>query len=529
MQPVQISAKHKVVGVPVSAELENLFPGAKQLVLDGHRVLVLPHGPTETFHLRRLGYDVPAPILTHYEWPHPIGQGPFEAQRKTAALFTTSPRSYALNGMGTGKTRAALWAWDYLRGNNLAGKMLVLAPLSTLNFTWAREVFATLPHRKCVVLHGSKAKRLERLADPDAEIFIINHDGLKVIGEEITKYNSSGNVPIDTLVLDELAVFRNPTAQRTKTVRKLANTMKWVWGMTGSPIPNSPTDAWAQASIVTPHTVPKTFGRFRDDLMLKVAQFKYVPKFDAVDKAFAALQPAVRFTLEDVAELPEAIGLNPPRIIDVEMGPQQTKIYKALADSCYAAVQSHEITAANAGVCMMKLLQVAAGWVYAKDGRTVALDNGKRVEALIDAINSTDRKVLVFASFKHALAGISEALVNESIEHAVVSGETPEAQRAQTFNLFQNTAKYRVLLAHPQCLAHGINLYAADTVVWFGPVTSLEIYDQANHRIRRVGQKYKQLFLHLQSTPVEKHIYTLLANKQRVQDSLLELFELATH
>lgn len=521
---VHVSAKHKVVGVPPTAAIENLFPNAKRVTMAGYPVLVLPHGPVETFILRKHGYDVPAPILTHYEWPHPIGQEPFEAQKRTAALFTTNPRSYALNGMGTGKTRAALWAWDYLRGNGLAGKLLVLAPLSTLNFTWAREVFATLPHRKCVVLHGTKSKRLERLNDPDAEIFIINHDGLKVIGKDIEEYNKAGAMVIDSIVLDELAVYRNPTAQRTKAVRKMANTMKWVWGMTGAPIPNSPTDAWAQASIVTPHTVPKTFGKFRDDLMIKVAQFKWVPKSDAVDKAFAALQPAVRFTLDDVSELPDAVS----RMVDVEMGPTQAKIYKALADSCYAAVQTQEITAANAGACMMKLLQVAAGWVYSKDGRTVALDNGKRVEALLDAINSTDRKVLVFASFKHALGGISDALKTEGIEHAVVSGETPEAKRAEVFNLFQNTEKYRVLLAHPQCLAHGITLTAADTVIWFGPVTSLEIYDQANHRIRRVGQKHKQLFLHLQSTPVEKHIYTLLSNKQRVQDSLLSLFETAT-
>jgi SNF2 family DNA or RNA helicase len=96
--------------------------------------------------------------------------------------------------------------------------------------------------------------------------------------------------------------------------------------------------------------------------------------------------------------------------------------------------------------------------------------------------------------------------------------------RAHIFNLFQNTNSYRVIVAHPQCLAHGITLTAADTVIWFAPVTSLEIYDQANHRIRRVGQKHKQLILHLQSTPVEKKIYAMLQKKQRVQDQLLELF-----
>jgi SNF2 family DNA or RNA helicase len=511
------------VGVPFADNIHNLFPAAKQMLHNGGQHILLPHAPTETFLLRKMGYEVPSPILTHYDW---CGGAPFNSQKSTAALLTLEQRAYVLNGMGTGKTKAALWAFDYLRGNNVCGKMLVSAPLSTLSFTWMREIFNTLPHRKAVVLHGSKKQRLDKLSDPDAEIFIINHDGHKVILDELLKH-----LDINVLLIDELAVFRNGSSSRTKEMCLLANRMDWVWGMTGSPIPTAPTDAWAQARIVTPHRVPKFFGRYREDLMTKITAFKFHPKPDAVEKAFATLQPSVRFTLDDVVELPELIE----RTVDVEMGPKQAKIYKALADQCYAAVLSQEITAANAGAVMMKLLQVSTGWVYAKDRTIVPLDNNKRIEALLDAIQATDRKVLVFAPFKHALAGISEALGRPAenglpasgagIEHAVVDGDTPAAQRGEIFNLFQNTQKYRVILAHPQCVAHGITLTAADTIIWFAPVTSLEIYDQANHRIRRVGQKHKQLVLHLQSTPVEKRIYKMLQGKQKVQNQLLKLFE----
>jgi len=481
--------------------------------MSGTPTLIVPHGPTETFLLRKLGYDVPAPILTHYDW---CGGTPFEVQKKTCAMLTMNQRAYVLNGMGTGKTKAALWSWHYLRGNGFAKKLLVVAPLSTLKFTWAREVFQTLPGVKASVLHGTRAKRLQMLDDEETEIFIINHDGLKIIADDIAKRND-----IDSIVLDELAVYRNGGSQRTKITKKVAAKMAWVWGMTGSPIPNEPTDAWAQCTIVTPHTVPKYFGRFRDDLMQRLTQFKWIAKQDAVEKAFAVMQPAVRFTLDDVVELPEIVE----RTQDVEMGPKQEKVYKALLDHAHAAIAAKEITAANAGAVMMKLLQVSTGWVYSSDGGTVALDNDKRISALIDAIGATDRKLLVFAPFKHALGGIAAALTSEGIEHAVVSGDTPANDRAHIFNLFQNTTKYRVLVAHPQCLAHGITLTAADTVIWFAPVTSLEIYDQANHRIRRVGQKHKQLILHLQSTPVERKIYTLLQRKQRVQEKFLELFE----
>lgn len=505
-----------MVGVPFAENVANLFPAAKQILLGGAQHILLPHQPTETYLLRKMGYDVPSPILTHYDW---VGGSPFKSQKSTAALLTLEQRAYVLNGMGTGKTKSALWAFDYLKSNNVCGKMLVSAPLSTLSFTWAREIFNTLPGRKCAVLHGSKKQRLEKLADPDVDIFIINHDGHKVILDELLARKD-----INVLCIDELAVFRNGSSSRVKDMKKLADRMDWVWGMTGSPIPTSPTDAWSQARIVTPSRVPKYFGRYREDLMQKVTAFKWFPKHDAVDKAFATLQPAVRFTLDDVVELPELIE----RTVDVDMGAKQAKIYKALSDQCYAAVQSQEITAANAGAVMMKLLQVSTGWVYDKNHNIVSLDNNKRIEALIDAINATDRKVLVFAPFKHALGGISAALTSEGIEHATVDGDTPAGERAQVFNLFQNTGKYRVILAHPQCLAHGITLTAADTIIWFAPVTSLEIYDQANHRIRRVGQKHKQLVLHLQSTPVEKRIYSMLRAKQKVQSRLLELFEEAT-
>jgi SNF2 family DNA or RNA helicase len=519
MGPVTISAKHRAIAVEPTDQLKHLFPGGKLLALGGSQVLVLPHGPVETFMLRKLGYDVPAPILTHYEWPHPASQPPFEAQKRTAALLTTATRAYVLNDLGTGKTRAALWAWDYLRSNNLVGKLLVVAPLSTLKFTWAREVFATLPERSCEVLHGTKEKRLELLAKSDAEIFIVNHDGLKVLGDALTS-----RADIDALCIDELAVYRNPTAQRTKQIRKYALQMKWVWGMTGRPIPNCPTDVWAQATIVTPHTVPKFFGRFRDDLMYKATQFLWLPKPDAVEKAFAALQPSVRFTLDDVQELPECIH----RTVDVELGAKQAKVYKEMASACYAAVQAQEITAANAGAAMSKLLQISTGWVYTREGAVVPLDNDKRIEVLIDAVSATERKCLVFVPFKHALAGISAAFTKAGIEHATVSGDTPANERAQIFNTFQNTGKYSAIVAHPQCLAHGITLTAADTIIWFSPTTSLEIYEQANARISRVGQKHKQLILHLQGTPVERRIYSLLQKKQVVQKSLLDLFEAAT-
>ena len=443
------------------------------------------------------------------------GGKPFDIQRRTVELLTENPRAYVLSSMGTGKTKCVCWAYDYLRRVRSAKRMLVVCPLSTMRFTWAREIFMTTPQYKTEVLHGSREKRRELLADRTVDIYIINHDGLKIVADEVAARDD-----IDVIVLDELATYRNRTI-KTKVVENLCRNKHTVWGLTGAPTPNAPTDAWNQAKIVTPNTVPKYFSTFRDQTMIKINQFKWLPKKESTKAAMDALQPNVRFVLDDVMELPSFIS----RVVDVDMGPKQKIIYDRVRRDCHAAMQAGTIRAANAGAVMNKLLQVSLGWVYLEDGTTLTLDNDRRNDALVDLIESSDQKVLVFTPFKHSLKGIGELLGRSKITYQTVSGDTSPAERDRIFKAFQFSSEPKVLAAHPECVSHGITLTAADTVIWHGPITSLETYDQANARIRRVGQKHKQQFIHMQATPVEKHIYNLLMRKLVVQDELLKMLE----
>lgn len=508
---VIVSKAHRKLLVPAVPGAVTLFPSAQRIGWNNRDYVVIDHSAPNVVLVKHLGMQAPSPLM-HYDW---CNGKPFDVQRATCEMLVESPRAYVLNHMGTGKTKAALWAWDFLNREGLCGKMLVCAPLSTLRFVWEREVFRTMPFRKAAVLHGDKKRRLERL-DADADIYVINHDGVKVIFDELMARKD-----IDTLVLDELAVYRN-NSDRSKLMRQLAARFNIVWGMTGAPMPNAPTDVWAQCKIVTPHTVPKYFRHAQDILMQKVTQFKYVPRHDAVENAFRWMQPSVRFSLDDVVELPPVIE----RTIDVELTDEQRKAYDKMASQCQALVKEKVITAVNAGVAMGKLLQIACGWVYGVDQAILKLDAKPRMEALLDIINGNERKVIVFVPYRHALSGISTILTTEGIEHCTVHGQTPD--RDSLFNAFQNTDKYKVLLAHPECIAHGLTLTVADTVVWYSPLASLDIYDQANARIRRVGQKHKQQILHLQGTPVERKIYALLRGKARVQDQLLDMFEQAS-
>jgi SNF2 family DNA or RNA helicase len=137
----------------------------------------------------------------------------------------------------------------------------------------------------------------------------------------------------------------------------------------------------------------------------------------------------------------------------------------------------------------------------------------------------------VYAAYKHTVHGIAAVLAAKPktdvdyIEHAVVTGDTPQGERDRVFTTFQNTPKYKTIIAHPGCMSHGLTLTSASTIIWWGPLTSWETTEQADARITRVGQKHKQQIIHLQSTPVEKKVYALLRSKQDAQGKLLSLFE----
>src|ERR1035437_3474988 len=156
MSHVILSRANKALLVPATLAAVNMFPTAP----NHDAYLVVPHTLDTVALLSHIGIKVPHPMLTHYDWPG--DKKPFKVQLQTCALATSSPRSYILNDMGTGKTRSVLWAWDYLRREGKAHKLLIVCKLSNMTFTWMREAFATLPHIKVAVLHGSRERRLER-------------------------------------------------------------------------------------------------------------------------------------------------------------------------------------------------------------------------------------------------------------------------------------------------------------------------------------------------------------------------------
>jgi SNF2 family DNA or RNA helicase len=516
MTQTYISADTKHIVTPWRADLASLVPHAQAMTYQGERVLVLPNRAEEARLARNLGVAIPAPILTRYDW---CRQKPWDIQKTTAALLTESPRAYVLNSMGCGKTRSVLFAFDWMRQVGVHQRMLVSAPLSTLTPVWENEVFRWFPHLRRKVLYGPKQKRLELLAE-EAEVYIINHHGIALIRDELVAKG------FNLFVIDELAILRNKRTQLWKAHSTVVNQATHAWGLTGSPTPSAPTDAWAQVRLLTPGRVPRSFLGFQDQTMQRITQFKLTPRKDANDVVHKAMQPSVRFTRDDIAELPPTSYVNR----EVKLDPVAQKAYDMLFNKMVTMTNKGDtITAVNEGVLQIKLLQVACGYIYtdadtAGQKTVYELPNTARLSALEEVISETDRKVLVFVPFVHAIEGVAEHLRKAGHDVGVVYGATSRGQRDAIFNGFQNGTTPRIIVAHPQTMAHGLTLTAANVIVWYAPVPSLEFYEQANARIVRPSQTSKTLIVHLFGTPVERHTYRRLKEKGSMQGMLLELF-----
>jgi SNF2 family DNA or RNA helicase len=427
-------------------------------------------------------------------------------------MLSTHRRAYVLNEMGTGKTRAALFAFDYLRQIGRVRKLLVVAPLSTLVAVWEDEVFRNFHHLKTVVVHGPKKKRLKLLSG-EADVYIINHDGVEVVRKELEA------MEFECIIVDELAVYRNSRSDRWKNLKPLVHQASYAWGLTGAPTPNEPTDAYGQVKLLTPQNVGFSFKSFKDSTMQQVSQFRWIPRRDANDKVFEVMQPSIRVTRADCLDLPPVTYSNR----EVDLDPRAVRVYKEMFKELAAEVRGKEITAANEGVKLSKLLQISAGFAYDGSSEGNYIGGTGRIREVFEIIEEAGRKVIVFAPFRFLTDILGEA-ISKRWPTAVIHGGTAKGVRDEAFMGFQHGSTPRVIVAHPATMAHGLTLTAADTIVWAAPTTSLEIYEQANARITRPGQSTHAHIIHIMSTKAEAQVYNRLRRKAKMQGALLDMF-----
>lgn len=485
----------------------------KSKVLDTGEVLV-KWGLEEAQVLKNLRIkNVPSPITAAYDWPGLYR--PFDHQRVTSSFLTLHRRAFCFNEQGTGKTGSVIWAADYLMKLGLIRRVLILCPLSIMQSAWQNDLFRFAIHRTVGIAHSHSRDKRIQVVQSDAEFVICNFDGLDIIKGAVAKE------AFDLIVVDEANAYKTVGTKRWKVLNSVITPQMWVWMLTGTPASQSPTDAYGLARIINPSGVPRFFGSFRDMVMLKVTTFKYAPRPQAEHIVHEVLQPAIRYTKEECLDLPEVTYTTRT----VPLTPQQMKYYEALRKHMVAVAAGEEITTVNAAANLNKLLQLSCGAVYSDSGETIAFDASNRMVALKEVIDEASHKVIVFAPYKHSIRIVSEELRKSGYTCEVISGDVSVGKRSEIFDKFQTEPDPKVLVIQPQAASHGVTLTAANVIVYWSPVMSVETYLQANARTHRAGQRNPCTVVHLQGSPVEKRMYAMLEAKIDVHSRVVDLYK----
>ena len=409
--------------------------------------------------------------------------------------------------MGLGKTVITLTAIQDLINDFAVRKVLVIAPKRVAEDTWSRE-HQKWDHLKDLRISNvlGDAKQRTAALRADADIYVMGRDNTVWMIE-------NGYFDFDMVVIDELSSFKNPQAKRFRSLRRVISKARRVVGLTGTPSPNGLMDLWAEMYLLDGgKRLGKSLGAYRETFFRPGRRngyvvYDYIPLKGAQDEIQRRISDiCISMTAEDYLELPERID----NVIPVKLSPEELTMYKQMEKDQLLHLQDETVVALSAAAVMNKLLQIANGAVYTAEG-TIARIHQQKLDALDEIIDTTDGPVLVFYSFRHDLEAIRERF--------------PEARmlsRSEDIDDW-NAGKVRILLAHPASVGYGLNLQdGGHVIVWYGLTWSLELYQQANARLHRQGQKMPVIIHHLIAEgTVDEQVMKALKSKDTSQTALM--------
>ncbi|NFA43987.1 DEAD/DEAH box helicase [Clostridium botulinum] len=417
--------------------------------------------------------------------------------------------------MGMGKTVSSLTAIDNLLFLGDTGKVLVIAPKRVAEDTWSTEIekWDHLKNLRISTVLGTPKQRIEAV-EKDADIYVTNRENVVWLVDNYFK-----SWKWDTCIIDELSSFKSSKAKRFRALKKVRPYFKRIIGLTGTPAPNSLIDLWPQVYLLDGgERLGKTITGYRERYFTPGDRNQFVVfNYNLKDGAEEAIHNkisdiCVSMKAKDYLDLPERIDNK----IYIDLPKKVKDQYRELEKDLIIQLDNEDITATNSAVLTGKLLQMCNGAVYS-EGKEIVEVHDEKLNALMDIIEAANGKpVLIFYSFKHDLIRIQEFLKKNKLKGQELDG--PEDIKKW------NNGEIPILLLHPASAGHGLNLqYGGNIVVWFGLTWSLELYQQANARLHRQGQKETVIIHHIiAKNTVDEDVIKALTNKEVNQNILLE-------
>jgi SNF2 family DNA or RNA helicase len=492
--------------------------------------------------LRLLRLPVLPPVTEEtYDWPIRSPFYPREHQRIMTNFMVLHPRSFNFSDMGTMKTLASLWAADFIMRQNTGQKALIVCPLSIMRRVWADTLFTHFTGKRTFqIVHGSAHTRMRQL-QANVDFYIINHDGLcvgieydeknRIIFKERTvPYTLKNRPDINIVIVDEASAFREGTSRRSRVARSIFQDKPYLWPLTGTPTSNGPLDAHGLARLVN-GAFGESFQSYKKRIMVPVSMYKWAPKPGAHIEAHKLLQPSIRFQMRDCTDVPPCTE----ETRDVALSTEQKEKYDKLKrDLVIDLREGKKLTVLHEGVLRMKLIQISCGAIYDSEHFSHFLDCKPRIAELKRVLDEAPTKIIVFAPLTSVVKmlygkGKEWSKDNDRFACEYITGEVKSKDRDDIFRRFQADGEPNILYADPGTMSHGLDLFAASVIVWYGPTDRTEIYLQANRRIDRPGQKVHTTIVRLASTPVEREIYRRLSANQNMQGLVLKLAQEEHH
>lgn len=416
-----------------------------------------------------------------------------------------------------GKTSITLTAINDLKYNRFQiSKVLVIAPKKVAEDTWTREQqkWEHLKMLRVIPVLGSLAKRIKALNTP-ADVYVINRENVVWL---VDYYKNDW--PFDMVVIDELSSFKNQNSKRFKALKNIRPLIKRIIGLTGTPASNGYIDIWAQIYLLDQgERLGKYITHFRENYFLPDKRdsqrvFSYKPRDGAVELIKNKISDiCISLSAKDYLKMPEKVIDN--RFIKLDSKAQNQ--YKEFEKEMFLQINEEEIDVTSAVALSNKLLQFCNGAVYKEDRNQYVEVHDCKIEALLELIEEAQgQSLLIFYNFKHDLERIERELKKLKMRIGILK-DSKDIER-------WNNGELDVFLAHPASAAYGLNLQDGGShIVWFGLNYSLELYQQANARLYRQGQK-NTVFIHNLIIDGCRDIDVLnaLEDKNSNQEALLE-------
>jgi SNF2 family DNA or RNA helicase len=455
--------------------------------------------------------ELPSGLKTK-PWRHQIEAFQFAMER----LLRGGGAALLALEMGVGKTLVALMVLAAMA----ARRVLICCPLRVVP-VWQQQIERHLDLPLIVVSLDdsvSSVSNKKKLAEEKLRLAEATGRPLAVI----INYDSVWRAPFaewaeqqqwDLVIADESHRLKAPGGKASLAFKRLRSRARARLALTGTPLPHSPLDAYAQFRFLDSSIFGPSFAAFRQKYAVMGGfQKKQVTGFQHLDELEALMKTITFRVSKDVLDLPPETHVT----YECELSPEALRVYRDLEEDFVAEVRDGRVTAANAMVKLLRLQQVAGGSVKTDDGLSHRVDSAKQ-NLLADTLEDigAGEPVVVFCRFHADLDAVHEAAKTAGFESLELSGRRDELKRWQD-------GEAQVLAVQISAGGVGVDLTRARYSIYYSLSFSLGEYDQALSRVHRPGQTRPVEHIHLVArNTVDRKIMRALEARAEVVEAIL--------